>query len=458
MPASPLLALIAPASQNLPSSPLSQGLPSKNGALGPLKTSDLASSEAGQGETGLSFFQQLQAASEQSALPVGQELAAFMPQLQTQVSTDDSSFIGPLALVGGEMEEGISPEILYTQPMQSPLLQTVEEVAPQGLSYLESLRRAQPHLQSNTTLTPAEPGTSIETDTYVDSGAALTSPDESKKLGALQTSPLQTTQTQLATDQAVNPNAAILAQGNKTMNLDQLGMEPVADEISLEDLELEPGAMHEAPKTLATAKEIGAANALAQPAGIDMQTLNEAKANFVDITAGAVKDPQSAKSMALEQPVSGQAQATEKSPASFNKLDIPPQHPQWNDQVSKRISIMASESIQSARIQLDPPELGALEVKIKVQHDQVSVSFGSNNQMVRDALDAQTPRLRELLEQQGINLADVNVSEQGAQNGQGRDETLADGFAGDGEMAESDHLDELLTTSLESDSLVDYFA
>lgn len=336
-------------------------------------------------------------------------------------------------------------------------MQTTELGAPQGLSYLESLRQAQPHVQTGAQVQQGASPVTLEGEALTDEmSTGLNKPLNTTLAEPLPSQPMPPTKAQLAAEQAVNPNSAITAQANKMLNLDELGMEAVTDDTSLEGADLESLSIHEAPKTLATAKEVSAANALAQP--IEAQTLTEAKTSFSDITPGAMRDPQTSKSMALDQPSSPQTQAAEKSAASFNKLDIPPQHPQWNDQVAKRISIMASESVQSARIQLDPPELGALEVKIKVQHDQVSVSFGSNNQMVREALDAQTPRLRELLEQQGINLADVNVSEQGAQSGQGRDETLADGFAGDGDIGETERLDEALTASIESDSLVDYFA
>ncbi len=141
------------------------------------------------------------------------------------------------------------------------------------------------------------------------------------------------------------------------------------------------------------------------------------------------------------------------------KLDMPPNAVQWNQQISKRVAIMNSEGLQTARIQLDPPELGALEIKIKVQNDQVNVGFTSNHAVVRDALESQAPRLREMMEQEGINLADVNVSEQGQQQGSGGadaegqfNEDGSPNLDTDAEMEKSSE------TVSESESLVDYFA
>lgn len=53
-------------------------------------------------------------------------------------------------------------------------------------------------------------------------------------------------------------------------------------------------------------------------------------------------------------------------------------------------------------------------MRIVIQSDQASVVFTSKNGWVRDALDQTLPRLREMMEDQGINLTDANVSYQSA--------------------------------------------
>jgi Flagellar hook-length control protein len=86
--------------------------------------------------------------------------------------------------------------------------------------------------------------------------------------------------------------------------------------------------------------------------------------------------------------------------------------PQWAGMVAERAAMMAGQNIQSAELQLDPPELGPLQVRVQVNSDQVVVSFVSGHANVRDALDTTATRLRELCEQQGLNLVDVDVSDQ----------------------------------------------
>ena len=88
---------------------------------------------------------------------------------------------------------------------------------------------------------------------------------------------------------------------------------------------------------------------------------------------------------------------------------------EWAGMVAERTAMMAAQRISSAELQLDPPELGQLQVRVSVHNEQASVVFHAPNNQVRDALDQNLSRLRELFEQQGIDLVDVDVSDQSAQ-------------------------------------------
>ncbi len=92
----------------------------------------------------------------------------------------------------------------------------------------------------------------------------------------------------------------------------------------------------------------------------------------------------------------------------------------WGESIAQRVSLMAGQKMSSAQIQLDPPELGAMTVKVTVNGDQASVSFHSAHAMVRDALEASFPRLQEMLSQQGLQLADAQVSDQSLAQQDGR--------------------------------------
>lgn len=88
-----------------------------------------------------------------------------------------------------------------------------------------------------------------------------------------------------------------------------------------------------------------------------------------------------------------------------------------SEAVVDRVMWLSSQNLKSAEIQLDPAELGRLEVRINLQSDQAQVTFASPHASVRDALEGQLHRLRELFAQQGMGQLDVNVSDQSLNRG-----------------------------------------
>ncbi|MBU1488561.1 MAG: flagellar hook-length control protein FliK [Gammaproteobacteria bacterium] len=121
------------------------------------------------------------------------------------------------------------------------------------------------------------------------------------------------------------------------------------------------------------------------------------------------------KLSALSQAVNQQVTQTPRVPLAGQP--VPMQQAGWSEAVVDRVMLMSSQNLKSAEIQLDPQELGRLEVRISVNQDQTQVTFASAHAGVREALDSQMHRLRELFTQQGMNLADVNVSDQSLNRG-----------------------------------------
>ncbi len=152
-------------------------------------------------------------------------------------------------------------------------------------------------------------------------------------------------------------------------------------------------------------------------------------------------------------------QPTLARPTSNVQLQMPagmmPSHPQWGQAVSERVMWSANQKLQSASIQLDPPELGSLQVKLHITQDQVSVSFTSPHAHVRDALEQSLPRLREMMAEQGLNLGESSVEDQSSSQDQSRRER----FAGDGRaLIEESGQAQQETTQMSKLSLVDYYA
>lgn len=84
----------------------------------------------------------------------------------------------------------------------------------------------------------------------------------------------------------------------------------------------------------------------------------------------------------------------------------------WESNLGSRLQMMIGQNVQSAEIRLDPPELGALDIKIKVSNDVATVNITSPHTQVREALETAVPRLREMFAESGLSLGDVNVGQE----------------------------------------------
>ncbi|MCQ4321108.1 flagellar hook-length control protein FliK [Stutzerimonas stutzeri] len=134
----------------------------------------------------------------------------------------------------------------------------------------------------------------------------------------------------------------------------------------------------------------------------------------------------------------------------------------WSEAVVDRVMWLSSQNLKSAEIQLDPAELGRMEVRIDMTKDQTQVTFLSPHAGVRDALEGQLQRLRDMFTQQGMTM-DVNVSDQSrGWRGDGGGESRDGGVAGVSTAGD----DEVVQGSMEISSaraggdrgLVDYYA
>ena len=88
---------------------------------------------------------------------------------------------------------------------------------------------------------------------------------------------------------------------------------------------------------------------------------------------------------------------------------------QAGEQVHERINMMMAKNLKYVDIRLDPPELGKIQIKLSINQDQASVQFTVNNPQTRDIVEQAMPRLREMLQQQGLQLAQSSVQQESSQ-------------------------------------------
>ncbi len=88
-------------------------------------------------------------------------------------------------------------------------------------------------------------------------------------------------------------------------------------------------------------------------------------------------------------------------------------------QMAEKIRWMVNSKNSSAEIRLDPPDLGGVNIKIHMSGDSAQVSFNVQNSAAKDVLDQAIPRLRDMLNEQGIELGQSNVQQESSGDNQG---------------------------------------
>ncbi len=145
----------------------------------------------------------------------------------------------------------------------------------------------------------------------------------------------------------------------------------------------------------------------------------------------------------------------------FNKQELA-------SNIQQQVGLMMARNMKSIDIRLDPPELGSMQIKLHLGAENASVSFVVASQQAKDALEGSIPKLRELLEQQGLQLADSNVKKDnssGQNNANGDEQSDSNGLVSansndNNELSEDEHNDPSLGTNynVKSPWQVDYYA
>jgi flagellar hook-length control protein FliK len=187
------------------------------------------------------------------------------------------------------------------------------------------------------------------------------------------------------------------------------------------------------------------------------------KGGIGDAGASNFADRLSALTQTTGKAVSSAPATPPASPLAMNQSG-------WTEGVVNRVMYLSSQNLKSADIQLSPAELGRLDIKVTMNNDQqTQVTFMSSHVGVREALENQQGRLKEMFAQQGLGQMDVNVSDQSRQqqqNGQPQAQQTSGGSGGrlgrsdgvDTDSAGSDVAQVIHSTSVIGSSAVDYYA
>lgn len=106
----------------------------------------------------------------------------------------------------------------------------------------------------------------------------------------------------------------------------------------------------------------------------------------------------------------------------------------FDQAIGARLGWLADQKIGHAHIRLSPDDMGPVDVRLQLNGDKVHASFSSPHVDVRQALESSLPRLRELLGEQGFQLAHADVGHQSpGGDGNAPGQPGGSGIIGDGE-------------------------
>ncbi|MEZ8238792.1 flagellar hook-length control protein FliK [Vibrio splendidus] len=360
-----------------------------------------------------------------------QALSAADMELAKQVDAHTKA----LNQLNGQIESEQSVVDGLVQKQQSGAKLTVDEQAAlaQATSNLEVLNQQLTNVQQQATALlsqdpnvnsiPGEP-TTIDWDN--------TDSNEAKALAAVASTAAVATAAQQVSAQAASQSAnnaltdkaamlhannAHAAQQAAAQQLQQGNAAPMQQQAALDpSLTAQSLAMNGTPATTKAGSTDALLKAGASAAALSGLGKAGAKEDSKDSTlAQQIASAAGAQGTATvgSAPTRAEIQAAQQAPLQLTKELA-------NEQVAEKVQMMMSKNLKNLDIRLDPPELGQMKIRMTMNNDVANVHFTVSNQQARDVIEQTLPRLREMLAQQGLQLADSSVQQQSSGQGQDR--------------------------------------
>lgn len=104
--------------------------------------------------------------------------------------------------------------------------------------------------------------------------------------------------------------------------------------------------------------------------------------------------------------------------------------PAWRDAFADKVTWVANARQPVAELQINPPQLGPVEIRVSMNADQASLSFFSPHAAVREAIQASLPRLTDAFAASGLTLGNVLVGAESQSGQQPGERETASRFTG----------------------------
>jgi flagellar hook-length control protein FliK len=168
--------------------------------------------------------------------------------------------------------------------------------------------------------------------------------------------------------------------------------------------------------SVARAAAAVSAKAAAAPAGTTLADASAADKRAPGGTGDALLSGMPGDAMAGAAQLSvGANGVTDATPTPTVKVSAGVDTPEFGQGLADRVSWMVDNNLNGAKLQVNPPQLGPIEVRIAVQGNHAQVWLTSHSAVTRDALESSSPKLREMLGAQGFGQVSVDISQRSFQ-------------------------------------------
>lgn len=108
----------------------------------------------------------------------------------------------------------------------------------------------------------------------------------------------------------------------------------------------------------------------------------------------------------------------------------------WQSSFTQKINWMRSGALERAEIQLDPKELGPLNIRVSQSNGELQITVQTSHSQTRELFELNQERLKEMLQEQGMNLShfDVQSEQQNAES----DDSLSENGEQTSQLANKD--------------------
>jgi flagellar hook-length control protein FliK len=171
------------------------------------------------------------------------------------------------------------------------------------------------------------------------------------------------------------------------------------------------GASGSSGTTLGTAVLASAAASLA--GGGDARDHNGAGDSGSDTGSGFLGGDQAAALQQLSTPPASSSSAAAPVPTVSVHADV--DSADFPQGVADKVSLAVDNGWSSAKLSVNPPQLGPIELQIAVQGAHAQVAMSTHSAVTREALESSVPHLRDMLNSQGFTQVSVDISQRSFQ-------------------------------------------